>query len=418
MSRQIINLGVTENDHAGTQLKAGGDMINDMSLDLYNVRDIILDLTAKEISESDDIYAHEGHFIVTPGTGNTFLCFVYISNKTGGEGTASGKATLRIFDFPSLVHLRTITLFDPYNDAMPDSALMLAPRVYRVGDVLHCVVGDVGGLYERNVTIVGDDANDWTVGALGIMAMTMLNSSGVNESLSVTPANIQTHLEKYFGDTYSGYVDCIPILRNFDHPVAYGGNLYSILELNGEFTNAVGNVDFIIKSTDSGATWTLTYPLNYTTSARNNYIENSLVFVGSVMHVISRVSGAIAHLYSANLGVAWTVGTLTIPGIATKPTAINYYKVDKTLGVMLAYNVAGEYIGSTQRTTLIIYSTDDFVTLTEVAKISVPSFVHYPTLYAFSNALYILYTKGLKMLMDTSNPTAYDRNTIVLTRVY
>lgn len=378
--------------------------------------EVYYDLLAKAISDDDDLYGHEGHIYIKRGTGRTFLLFIYQSNKVGGESSAGGKSILKVFDYPSMILRRSINVFEAGVGSIPAAPYMLAPRVFCVGTTIRCFLGSQNGLNAIDISMVSDDPAEWTIGDSYVFSMTMLNSSGVPELLPVTPVNIQEHLEQYFGDTYAGYADSIPILRNFELPIANGGSLYTILELNGEFISHKESINWIIKSDDSGDTWDLTYPVNYTTSSRRSLLESSLVFIGNNIHIISRTSSAaIQHNISTDYGATWaTAVNLLLSTIASKPSVINYYKHDDTLGIICAIQLTSEVVGTTGRTTLGIYTTTDLLTFTEIAKIVTPSFAHYPTLYYYSNRLLCVYTKGLKVYTGT---TQYDRDTVVLARI-
>lgn len=419
MSRKIIDIGAADNDNTGTKIRVGGGYINDNFAEVYRAYNSFIDVNAKILSDDDDIYAHEGHLQIIRGTSRTFLIFIYQSNKVGSEMSAGGISVMKIYDYPSMTWRRSIDIFAAGIGIINPAPYMLAPRVYRVGSVLRCTLGSQDGLYARDVTIVGDDPADWTIADTYIMKMTMKDSGGNNVTVDVTPANIQAHLEYTLGDTYDGYVNCLPILRNFERPIPNGGKLYALLELNGEFINHKESPNLIIVSADGGATWTFSHLVNYSILSRRTLLESSLVFVGNTIHVISRKSsGAIEHNISPDYGATWLAASnLALPTIATKPSAINYYKHDDTIGCVMAIPLISEADATTltKRTTVGIYTTTDFVTLTEIAKIITPSYCNYPTLYYYSNALLMVYTKGLKVYTDT---TQYDRDTVVLARIY
>jgi len=419
MSQRTINIGTVANDGTGNSIRTGGQYINENFAEVYKAYNSFIDVNAMVLSDDDDIYAHEGHLQIIRGTSKTFLIFIYQSNKVGTESQAGGKSRMKIYGYPTMTLLRSIDIFEAGVGIINAAPYMLAPRVFRVGDVLRCTLGSQDGLYARDVTIVGDDPDDWTIADTYIMEMTMKDAGGNNVTVDVTPANIQAHLEYTLGDTYAGYVDCLPILRNFERPIPNGGNLYALLELNGEFINHTESPNLIIVSADNGATWTFSHLVNYSTSSRRTLLESSLVFIGNTMHIISRKSnGAIEHNISADYGATWSAASnLAFSTIATKPSAINYYKHDDTIGCVIALPLTSEADATTaaKRTTVGIYTTADFVTFTEIAKIVTPSYCNYPTLYYYSNALLMVYTKGLKVHTDT---TQYDRDTVVLARIY
>lgn len=378
------------------------------------------DLMSKVISDEDDQYAHESHFAILRGTAKTFLLYIYQSNKTGGEFDANGIARLKVYDLTTQTQLIAYDVFKNGVGIIPATGYRLAPKVQVVGTTIRCFIGTDTGLYARDYEVVGDNVGDWTVGNTYIMQMTMKNAAGESVLADVTPANVQIHLEYTLGDTYAGYNDLIPVLRNFDKPVSYGGNLYSLLELNGEFTST-GVINTLIISADGGDTWAFTNLVRYTTAARTALLESSLVLVGTSFYVISRTSSASNTLsITANQGATWTTATMPVTTLATKPCAINYYKLDRTLSVYIAVNTTDEvgHISGYKRTTLVIYQTDDFVTLNEIAKIVTPSSAHYPSMLHFCNSLYLSYTKGLKVDATDGNADAGDRDTVVLVKVY
>lgn len=418
MSKKTINLGTVANDKTGTTLRTGGGYINDNFTELWRLKNTIFDTTAKVISDEDDQYAHESHMTILRGTTKTFLLFIYQSNKTGGEADENGISRLKVYDLTTQNHLISYDVFENGVGIFPATGYRIAPKVQVIGTTIRCFVGTDTGLYARDIEVVDDDTANWTVGNTYIMQMTMKNAAGEDVLANVTPANIQTHLEYTLGDTYAGYVDLIPILRNFDKPVSYGGNLYSLLELNGEFTST-GFINTLIISADGGDTWAFTNLVRYTTAARTALLESSLVLVGTSFYVLSRTGSASNTLsITANAGSTWTTATLPMTTLATKPCAINYYNPAKALGTIIAINETSEVTGNTGRTTLAIYSTTDFATFTELARIVTPSYAHYPSLLHYSGCLFVSYTKGLKYNVDTSNPQGYDRNSVVLARIY
>ena len=247
----------------------------------------------------------------------------------------------------------------------------------------------------------------------------MKNAAGEDVLANVTSANVQIHLEYVLGDAYAGYQGLAPWFRNLDRIAIHGTDWYSILELSDEMGAALSNIAMLVKSTDSGASWSFISPAAYTTASRRRMLENSAVFIGDVLHIIHRMGGNdIGHVHTVDYGANWVVDSNITGTLASKPTAINYYKHDGTIGVLLAISLTSEVTGNTYRTTLGIYSTDNFTSLIEVAKIVSGSYDHYPSLCHYSRALYLSYTKALKSSTDGVSNGTHTRDTIVVTRVY
>ncbi len=277
--------------------------------------------------------------------------------------------------------------------------------------------GNESKLYHRTIDITNADPSTWTASNLSIFQMTMKNSGGSSVKVDVTSANVQAHLENTLGDTYAGYQNLAPWFRNLDRIAKIGSDWYSILELSDELGAGLSNIAMLVKSTDSGANWAFVNTIAYTTSSRRRVLEASVVAIGTRLNVIHRMStNYIGHVYSDNYGVAWTVG-YDIPAIASKPTAINYYKHDGTIAALIAFNLASEVTGNTYRTTLAVYTTTDFISLTEVAKIVSGNYAHYPSLCHFSRGLYISYSKGCKYNTDGIANTLHNRNTVVVSKL-
>ena len=206
MARQSINYGTSAGDGTGEHLFDIHKKVDDMCIELYDLRNKIIDDSAIILSEPDDIYAHEGYFTIYRGTTKNFLIFIYASNKVCGEGgTLDWTIRLKIYDFPQIGSvLRTIDVFEPGVGVVPSSVYCMAPKLHIIGSTLRCYLGTDAGQIAKDIAIVDDIPDNWTIGDSYIMPIIMKNSSGVNESLPATPANLQTHLEKTLGDTYAG----------------------------------------------------------------------------------------------------------------------------------------------------------------------------------------------------------------------
>lgn len=421
MSRQAIYLGTTTGDKTGTPLKSGGDMINDMTQELYNLKNKIIDLSSLVVNDEDDLYAHESQLVITRIQSKTLMLVIYINNKTDElEWLTSAHATLKVFELTTKKLLQSFDLFYPGLEAgvtMPADREINAARIYVTGTILKCFCCNTSALYTRDIDISSSDAANWTAGNISISQMTMKDAGGNNVLADVTSANIQIHLENVLGDAYAGYADLMPMFRNMDIAKS-GDNWYTTLEFSGERSHELGNITICVISADAGVSWTFGSLIGYTTAARNSYYECSLVFVGTVLHFITRPY--LYHYISANNGVTWILSTQLSTIIsnyeASKPSAINITE-NGVVKVIIAVQHSSEIAGNTTRTTLGIYSTTDMVTFTEVEKIVINTDAHYPSLCYAGRSLYCSYTKGLKFNSVTGNDPI-DRNVIVVARIY
>lgn len=417
MARQIISIGASANDHTGSTIRAGGDMINDMTAELYALRDTIYDLNAFNINEDDDQYAHESQLLIERIGSKSLMLVIYRADKSDEDELAlTGHIYLKVFDLGTKTLLKTMDLFYPNLTAgvtmSADSKVWLG-RMYISGTNLILYANNGHTLYTRTIDITSSDAASWTAGNISIAEMTMKDAGGNDVLVDVTAANIQTHLEYVLGDTNADYNDNVPFFRNLDKICINGATWIATLEVYG-----VNAKNIVVTSTDSGASWTLGALINYTTSNRSNQMEMSLVYSGATFYAIARTGSGIVFLSSANNGATWSTATAISGCLATKPVAINYYNDAGTKGIVLALNRTSEITENNYRTTLGIYTTTDFVTLTEVAKIVSHSYAHYPSLCHFSRALYVCYSKGLRFNTDGDAVTSHNRNTIVVTRIY
>lgn len=422
MAQKIIKLGTTAKDGTGTDLREGGGYINDNFKELYAQANRMLDLTAFVVSDTDDKYAHESQILIHQLGDKTVLLVMYTSDKvTSNERLLTAHALLKVYELTTKTHLKTLDMFAPGMEAgvtMEADESITAPRMYITGDTLMCFCGNESTLYHRTVDMTGDDPSAWTASNISIFQMTMKNAAGEDVLANVTSANVQIHLEYVLGDSYAGYTGLAPWFRNLDRIAIHGTDWYSILELSDELGARLSNIAMLIKSTDSGVSWSFISPIAYTTLSRQKVIESSAVFIGDVIHVIYRLAGNyVGHVHSDDYGATWEADGNLI-ALTTKPTAINYHKHSGATGVLIAYNLISEIDGNTYRTTLAIYDTDDLFNLIEIAKIVSDSYAHYPSLCHFSRALYMSYSKGLKYFTDEDTNLHYNRNTIVVARIY
>lgn len=385
----------------------------------------MLDLTSFTLSDTDDLYAHESQILIHRLGDKTVLLVMYTSNKvTQSERALTAHALLKIYELTTKTHLKTLDMFSPGMTAgltMEADEAITAPRMYITGDTLMCFCGNESTLYHRTVDMTSDDPSTWTASNISIFQMTMKDNEGNDVAVDITSINMQTHLEYVLGDTYAGYQSLAPWFRNLDKIAVNGDNWYSILELSDELGAGLSHIGILVKSTDSGISWSYVSLIAYTTSNRRRVLEASVVFIGSVMYVIHRMGSStnLGRVHSDDNGINWVIDNNLTGVIGTKPTAINYNKSDGiTQDVLVAYNLTSEIEGAPHRTTLGIYRTSNFIEFTEVAKIISENYAHYPSMCYFDRALYISYTKGLKFYTENNNAYAYDRDTIVVTRVY
>lgn len=424
MARQAIALGTTAKDGTGTDIRAGGDIINDNFIEVYNQANRMLDINSFVVSDTDDLYAHESQILIHKLGNKTVLLVMYCQDKaSANERELTAKSVLRVYELTTHTLLKSLDIFYPglvADITQPAAEPMTAPRMYITGDTLMCFVGVASGLYHRTIDMSNDDPSTWAASNLSIFQMTMKDSGGNDVKVNCSAANFQAHLEYTLGDTNAGYNNLAPFFRNLDRITVSGSNWYTTLELSDELGAALSNIGVLLKSTDSGANWSFVSLIGYTTSNRLKVLEPSLVILGTTLHVIARSNtAAISHFSSADSGATWSAKTdLVLSTIATKPTAINYYNLAGVVNAVIAVNLTSEVTGNTWRTTLGIYETSDFVSFLEIGKIVTPSYAHYPSLCHFSRSLYMSYSKGMKFNTDGLGATYYERNAIVVTRIY
>jgi len=426
MSQKTINIGTAVGDTSATDLRTGGDNINKNFSELYLQRGRTLDLNSFVVSDTADLYAHNSQILINRLTDKTVLIVMYLSDKSSrAEWQTTQKAVLKVYELTTKTLLKSFDIFYRGLSAgltMPNE-LFDAPRMYISGTNLMCVCCMPSGIYLRTIDMTNTDPSTWTAGNITTLQMTMKNSSGVDTLSDCVAANFKTHLEYVLGDTNDAYNNLDPCFRNLDRITVIGSTWYSILELTGQLHSGAYNIPVLIKSTNSGVAWQFVSLIGYTTSARNRTFEASVVAIGTDLHVIGRtITTSIAHFVSTDSGATWSaVSSLSIGDygvLSAKPTAINYYKSDSTTkDVLLAVSLTSELTENTYRTTLGLFTTSDFVSFVEVAKIVTNSYVHYPSLCQFSRMLYLSYTKGMKFLNDTPS-SGSDRDTIAVTRVY
>jgi len=416
MSIKKLNTGQSANDGTGDTLRNSMIYIDNMMSELYDLRNKIIDLNSFIIGDDDDMYAHESQIIITTINNRQLLFLLYISDKvTSTEAQLTSRAILKVYNLLTKEHLKTFSLFYAGLNAgitMDSDKIINVPRMYITGTTLKLFCPNNNNLFTRNIEITDIDPNNWTPSNISVAQMTMKNSSGNNVLVDVTSANVQTHLNYIFGDTYAGYANLMPMFRNIDQIAKSGVNWYGTLELSSEYSHNMARPTLVVISTDSGGTWALGSAIGYTTLGRVELIETALFFLGTNLHAVTRNN---LHYKSTDNGATWILQT-PVSSMANftvyqaKPSAINCSPIGYGETIFLAIQQASEITGNVYRTTLGIYKTSDMLTFTEVTKFVTQSYAHYPCLHYFNNSLYVSYTKGLK------TPTN-DRDTINITKL-
>lgn len=374
-----------------------------------------MDTTANILSDNDDLYAHESQSVIKQIGGIDYLFLLYMSNKvSGAEWGHDAHALLKVFNLATKAHIRTFDLFYPgivAGETLPNDEINV-PRMYLYGaNILRCVCPNTSTLYTRDIDISDSTPANWTVGNISIMQMTMKDAAGNDVVAEVTSENIQIHLDFVFGDDFAGYHNLMPLFRNGDIAKS-GANWYGTLECSGERSHGLARPTLNIISSDSGNTWRFGSPVGYTISSRVQAVESSIFFIGIDLHIISR-GAAILHFKSVDNGVTWTSeANLPLSVLSTKPCGINYVNAEAELRNVMAITLVSQVSGNTGRTTTGIYSTNDFATYFEIARIITPTYCHYPSLFYYAGHLYLSYTKGIPEGAET------DRNAIGFVRIY
>ena len=412
MSKRTIGIGTTANDGTGDPLRTILQDINAMNTELYELRNKVIDLSSFTISDDDDLYAHESQTIITKINNKVFLLVIYMSNKVSHlEWQTTAHAILKVYELTTKTFIAKFDLFYPGLIAgvtMPVDEEINVPRMYVTGTTLRCYCPNTSTLFTRDINISDDDPTGWTPGNISIAQMTMKDAGGNNVLADVTSANINIHLDYVLGDNAANYHDLMPLFRNLDMPAKNGANWYATLEFSSERSHSLARPTICVISADSGLSWTFGGLIGYTTSARNQCVETTITFIGSVLHVFERGN---THYVSSDAGLTWTASNaISLVNNSSKPCAINFTPSGLTQLTLLALTLTSEVVGTTARTTLGIYTTADFITFTEVYKIVTRSYAHYPSLCWYQNSLYASYTKSLK--------GATDRDSIVMAKIW
>lgn len=398
MSRKIISTGITDNDGMGLNLKSSMRYINDMSLELYDSRNSVLDKLAFIVSDIDCLYAHESQILITTIENKALLLVVYSGDKSSAnESQLTSHHYLKVFELITKKHLQTFDLFYAGLVAgvtIPADVTTTSIRMYVTGTTLILYAGNDNTLYKRTIDITSSDPTGWTPSNISIAQMTMKDANGDDVLADVTSANIQTHLNYVLGDAYAGYADLMPLFRNNDFPVKNGNTWYATLECNSDRAHRLASPTLCVKSTDAGVSWTFSGLIGYSASSRNRMVETGMAWVGSTIHIYDRFD---KH-YTSTDGITWQLAAaLTINSVSAscRPSMINYTTYNDTQRVVVAITTPSEIANNSQRTTLTLYTTSDMVTFAELTKIVTYSYAHYPALCWFGNSLYITYTKAL-----------------------
>lgn len=368
------------------------------------------DIGAIKVNDADDLYAHDSDFIIKEINGIEYLFLFYTYDKTTPiEGQSTQHNLLKIFLLESYTLVKTFELFYAGLSIMPEGKVVGIPRMYFYENYIRCFCNNSNTLFTRDIDISDNDPNNWIAGNISIAQMTMKNADGDDVMADVTSANINIHLDYVFGDDYAGYHDLMPMFRNLI-PAIKGDNWYSTIELSGELSHNLPGPTLLITSNDAGNTWKFGSPIGYNTSNRLKVIEPGIIFLETDLHVISRGSQPI-HCKSVDLGVTWIRETdLPFACRPAKPTATNYINDLAQQKNIMAWNLISEIVGNTDRTTLGIYYTDDFIKYSLIRKIITATYCHYPSLRYYEGDFYMSYTKGVPEGSGT------DRNAIYITK--
>lgn len=410
MSRIEIYRGIKENDGLGRPLRDLLGEVNSMTLELYDLRNSILDKTAFIISDPYCLYAHESQVVITTVENKALLLIAYASDKvTATEGQLTEHKVLNVYELTTKKFIQTFDLFYAGLTAgvtMPADIPATAIRMYVTGTTLVLYAGNNNTLYKRTIDISSADVASWTPSDISVEQMTMKDSNGDDVIADVTSANIQTHLNYVLGDAYAGYADLMPLFRNNDIPVKNGNTWYATLECNSERSHGLNSPTLCLKSTDAGLSWAFMGLIGYTTSSRIRQVETGIVWIGSTLHTFDRFN----RHYTSTDGVTWqSAAALSITNASSRPSLINYTTYNDTQKVVVAITTTSEITGNNRRTTLTLYTTSDMISFVELAKIVTYSYAHYPSLCWFGNSLYVTYTKALT--------GATDRDAIAFTKI-
>lgn len=370
------------------------------------------DTLSTRLSDEDDLYAHESQILIKNIGGVDYLFMIYMSNKeTLLEWQLTGHALLKIFNLSTLSYIRTFDLFYAGLEAgvtMPADKVINVPRMYFYGEnTLRCFCPNTSTLFTRDVTISDSNPANWIAGNISIVQMTMKDAEGDDVLADVTSANINIHLDYIFGDDAANYHDLMPLFRNLD-PAKSGNNWYSTLECSSEASHELARPTLCVYSSDAGGSWTFGSPIGYTTETRNQCVESAMIFIGTDLHLIGR-SAPYVHYKSEDNGATW-VAQATLPFYSpnTKPCGINYLN-GAELENVFALNTWSEIVGDNGRTTLLIFSTDDFTHYNTIGKMVTAAYSHYPSLCNYNGHIYLAATGSTNILTSSRNQIRFIR---------
>lgn len=350
------------------------------------------------IAETDDLYAHESQILIKEINGTNYLFEVYTSDKdTATEAQITAKVISRIYNLDTGRLLKRKIIFYPGMAAIvPSNKLTIQARGYFYGNTVRYYLTGKESLFIRELDISDSDYNNWAWNDIAYAKMWMLNSGGELEYLDMIAANYKTHLEQYFGDTYTGYNLCTPWFRNLT-PAVSGDNWFSTLQFSDEYTAPSYKAPtFCVKSTDAGNTWTILGAVGYTTVDRVAVIEPAISILSETLHIICRTSSSAISHYTSSDGITWTKqdDLSFVTTLESKPDMINNGNI-----ALIALQIVGK-VGElsspgNRRSTQGIYSTTDFNTFTLIKETRTATFIHYPMMFIHNNKIYMSYTKGI-----------------------
>ncbi len=114
MSKRNINIGTSAMDGTGDPLRTSLDNIDKMMSEIYTTRQLVHDLSALTVSDTDDLYAHESQILIHQLADKTVLLVIYTSDKvTSVERSLSAHAILKVYELTTKAHLKTIAMYTP-----------------------------------------------------------------------------------------------------------------------------------------------------------------------------------------------------------------------------------------------------------------------------------------------------------------
>lgn len=151
MAKQVINLGVADNDHLGSSLKVGGDMINDNFTELYDA-EVLNTAKVTNANHSGDVTGSGALTLATinanVGTFNNATITVdgkgRITAASSGTIVAKYSGTVNLGANVTTQKITTVTT-EPY------SILILDALDNVITDTLQIALSIVGGFYALDI---------------------------------------------------------------------------------------------------------------------------------------------------------------------------------------------------------------------------------------------------------------------------